>query len=71
MWLSKSGVRAIEVDLEILMHLGGLTERHLEGWDIRHSTKIVEEFAHTLEKELNYTMEAAYTREGHNWLFSN
>ena len=52
--------RTIEVDLEIMMHLAGLMERHLEGWDIQRPTKIVEEFANTLEKELDYTLEAAY-----------
>lgn len=52
--------RIIEVDLEIMLHLAGLMERHLEGWDIQHPTKIVQEFAATLEKELDYTLEAAY-----------
>jgi len=52
--------RTIEVDLEIMMHLADLMERHLEGWDIQHPTRIVEEFAHTLERELDYTLEAAH-----------
>ena len=52
--------RIVEVDLEIMLHLAGLMERHLEGWDIQHPTKIVKEFAATLEKELDYTLEAAY-----------
>jgi ubiquinone biosynthesis protein len=50
----------IEVDLEIMMHLAGLAERHLEGWNVHRPTKIVEEFARTLEKELDYTLEAAH-----------
>jgi len=53
--------RTIEVDLEIMTHLAGLMERHLEGWDIQRPTRIVEEFARTLEKELDYTLEAAHT----------
>jgi len=53
--------RTIEVDLEIMMHLASLMERHLEGWDIQHPTRVVEEFAHTLERELDYTLEAAHT----------
>ncbi|MBW2185799.1 MAG: AarF/ABC1/UbiB kinase family protein [Deltaproteobacteria bacterium] len=53
--------RTIEVDLEIMLHLAGLMERHLDGWDIHRPTKIVEEFAHTLEKELDYALEAAHT----------
>jgi ubiquinone biosynthesis protein len=53
--------RTIEVDLEIMMHLADLMERHLEGWDIQRPTRVVEEFARTLEKELDYTLEAANT----------
>ncbi len=51
--------RTIEVDLEIMMHLAGLMERHIEGWDIQRPTKIVTEFARTIERELDYTMESA------------
>jgi ubiquinone biosynthesis protein len=52
--------RTIEVDLEIMMHLAGLMERHLKGWGIQRPTRIVEEFARTLEQELDYTLEAAH-----------
>ena len=52
--------RTIEVDLEIMMHLAGLMENYLEGWNIQRPTKIVEEFARTLEKELDFGLEAAY-----------
>ncbi|MCD6380679.1 AarF/ABC1/UbiB kinase family protein [bacterium] len=48
----------IEVDLEIMMHLAGLAEKHLEGWDVQRPTRIVTEFARTIEKELDYTMES-------------
>ncbi len=51
--------RTIEVDLEIMMHLAGLIERHVEGWNIQHPTRIVAEFARTIERELDYTLEAA------------
>lgn len=51
--------RMIEVDLEIMTHLAGLMERHLEGFDIQRPTRIVQEFARALEKELDYTLEAA------------
>ena len=58
----RPGIRkTIEVDLEIMLHLATLMERHLEGWDIQRPTRIVEEFARTLEKELDYTIEAAHT----------
>jgi len=50
--------RTIEVDLEIMLHLATLMERHLEGWIIRRPTMIVDEFARTLEKELDYSFEA-------------
>ncbi|MDY6973622.1 MAG: AarF/ABC1/UbiB kinase family protein [Thermodesulfobacteriota bacterium] len=50
--------RTIEIDLEIMLHLATLMERHLEGWDIQRPTMIVDEFARTLEKELDYSFEA-------------
>ena len=52
--------KTIEVDLEIMLHLATLMERHLEGWEVHRPTKIVEEFARTLEKELDYSLEASY-----------
>jgi len=52
--------QTIEVDIEIMMHLTGLMEHHLEGWDIQRPTRVVKEFARTLEKELDYTLEAAH-----------
>lgn len=50
----------IEVDLEIMLHLAELLEKHVEGWDFQHPTRIVKEFTRTLEKELDYTLEAAH-----------
>jgi ubiquinone biosynthesis protein len=50
----------IEIDFEIMLHLATLMEKHLEGWDIHRPTKVVQEFARTLEKELDYTIEAAH-----------
>ncbi len=58
----------IEVDLEIMLHLASLMERHLEEVSIHKPTKIVEEFAHTLEKEIDYTTEAA-SIDLFSWLF--
>jgi len=52
--------KTIEVDLEILMHLATLAERHLAGWEIQRPTQIVEEFTRVLEKELDYTLEASH-----------
>jgi ubiquinone biosynthesis protein len=51
--------RMIEVDLEILLHLATLMERHIEELALHRPIKIVEEFARTLEKELDYHLEAA------------
>ena len=52
--------KVVEVDLEIMLHLSTLMEKHLEGWEIQRPTKIVAEFARTLEKELDYTIEASH-----------
>ena len=50
--------RIIEVDLEIMLHLATLAERHIEELSFHRPVKIVEEFARTLEKEIDYQIEA-------------
>lgn len=50
--------KTIEVDLEIMLHLATLMERHVEEMSLYRPVKIVEEFARTLEKEIDYTNEA-------------
>ena len=50
--------KIIEVDLEIMLHLATLVERHIEELAVHHPVKIVEEFARTLEKEIDYKTEA-------------
>jgi ubiquinone biosynthesis protein len=50
--------RLIEVDVEILYHLATLMERHIAELGIQRPTSIVEEFARTLEKEIDFTIEA-------------
>ncbi len=50
----------IEVDLEILLHLAVLVERHLEGWKLQRPSRIVEEFARVLERELDFAIEARH-----------
>jgi ubiquinone biosynthesis protein len=52
--------RTIEVDLEILLHLATLLERHVEGARLHRPTKIVEEFGRVMEQELNYGAEIAH-----------
>ena len=51
--------KIIEVDLEIMLHLATLAERHIEELALHRPVKIVEEFANTLEKEMDYTLEAS------------
>jgi len=50
--------KIIEVDLEIMLHLATLMERHIEEMSLHQPVKIVEEFARTLEREIDYTIEA-------------
>ena len=52
-------IKTIEADLEILLHLATLMERHVEGWEIHRPTRIVEEFFRILEKEIDYTIETS------------
>ena len=51
--------RIIEVDLEIMLHMATLMERHIEEIALFRPVKIVEEFAKALEREIDYTYEAA------------
>lgn len=52
--------KTIEVDLEIMLHLATLMERHIEEIAFYRPIKIVEEFAKTLERELDYTFESSH-----------
>jgi ubiquinone biosynthesis protein len=52
--------KIIEVDLEIMLHLATLMERHLEEMSLHRPIKIVEEFARALEKEIDYNIEASH-----------
>jgi ubiquinone biosynthesis protein len=49
----------VEVDLEIMLHLATLAENHVEELSFHRPIKIVEEFARSIEKEMDYTLEAA------------
>lgn len=58
--IQRPGIRAIiEIDLEILLHIASLMERHLEELEFHRPTSIVEEFARTMEYEIDYAAEAA------------
>ena len=50
--------KIVEVDLEIMLHLATLAERHIEELAFHRPVKIVEEFARSIEKEMDYTLEA-------------
>ncbi|MFH1037122.1 MAG: AarF/ABC1/UbiB kinase family protein [PVC group bacterium] len=52
--------RTIEIDLEIMLHLAGLMERHLAELQVIRPSRIVEEFARTLGEEIDYTLEASH-----------
>lgn len=52
--------RTIEVDLEIMLDLAGLMERHLRGFEAVNPVGIVEEFARTIRKELDFGIEAGH-----------
>jgi len=51
--------KIIEVDLEIMFHLATLMEKHIEEMDLYRPVKIVEEFARTIEREIDYNIEAS------------
>jgi ubiquinone biosynthesis protein len=48
----------VEADLEIMMHIASMMEKHIDELEIYHPTAIVSEFARSLSKELDFTMEA-------------
>jgi len=57
--IQRPGIRKlVEVDLEIMLHLATLAERHIEELAHHRPVKIVEEFARSIEKEMDYTLEA-------------
>ena len=57
--IQRPGIRRlIDIDLEIMLHLATLAENHIEELSFHQPIKIVEEFAKTLERELDYTIEA-------------
>ena len=56
--------RTVETDLEILAHLMSIAERHVpaEELEVQRPSAIVGEFRKAVEKELDYTTEAAHLR---------
>jgi ubiquinone biosynthesis protein len=52
--------QTIEVDLGIMLHLASLIERHVTEMEAFHPTQAVNEFARSIEEELDYTLEASH-----------
>jgi ubiquinone biosynthesis protein len=52
--------QTIEVDLEIMLHMAFLMERHVTEMEAFHPTTVVNEFARSIEDELDYTLEASH-----------
>jgi ubiquinone biosynthesis protein len=58
--IQRPGIRkTIEIDLEIIHHLASIMENNIEEAAVFNPVRIVEEFAKTLEKELDYAVEAS------------
>ncbi|MCP4691318.1 MAG: AarF/ABC1/UbiB kinase family protein [Desulfobacterales bacterium] len=58
--IQRPGIRrTIEVDLEIMLHLATLMERHIEEMSLQRPVRIVEEFARAIENEIDYAIEAS------------
>lgn len=51
--------KIVEVDLEIMLHLATLMEKNIEEISFQKPTRVIEEFARTLERELDFSTEAA------------
>ncbi len=64
--VQRPGIRQIiEVDLEIMLHLASVMERHLEEAQAHRPTRIVAEFARAIEREIDYSLEASYMERFH------
>lgn len=51
--------KTIEVDLEIMLHIATLMERNIEEAQLHKPVNVIEEFARTISRELDYAIEAA------------
>ena len=60
--------QVIEVDLEIMLHLATLMEKHIKGMDILNPVGIVKEFERSIRKEIDFKIEEAHIeRFGRNF----
>ncbi len=61
--IQRPGIRSsVATDLEILGHLAWLAEGRSAEIEVQQPRQVVSEFARVVEKELNYTFEAAHLR---------
>jgi ubiquinone biosynthesis protein len=51
---------AVAADLEIMAHLAAMAERHLDEWRWRRPTRLVAEIARSLDREMDFSLEAAH-----------
>lgn len=56
------------LDLEIMQQIAYMAERHLEGWDVQRPSAIVDELSKSLDRELDFSREAAHL-ERFAWQF--
>ena len=62
--IQRPGIRKIiEADLEIMLHLASIMENNIKEAAFFRPVRIVEEFARTLENELDYSVEAASIKQ--------
>lgn len=52
--------KTIEVDIEIMLHLAELLEKHIAEFQSISPIRIVEEFAETIKKEIDFNYETSY-----------
>ena len=50
----------VAADLEIMARLAALAERHIEEWRWRRPTRLVAEIARSLDREMDFSLEAAH-----------
>ena len=59
--VQRPGVRqVVTADIDLMMQLASLLEDHVEGWDVYEPTRVVKEFADTIQREMDYQVEAAH-----------
>jgi ubiquinone biosynthesis protein len=54
--------KIIEIDLEIMLHLANLLEKHIEEVSVFKPSAIIEEFAKSISKEIDFEIEAKQTK---------